>query len=111
MPLLEVGAFPPPRSRNDIILPVVVQVTEACALRPELVAQLDPFERVNGVVISRCNEGPEESKAREYQKFAHSVTASLINHALLSNAIQAGPRGRGCCGPGRPAVRRPALGA
>src|SRR5262245_35484291 len=47
MPLLEIRTFPTPRTRDEIVLPVVVQVAEARAFGPELIAQLDPFESVD----------------------------------------------------------------
>ena len=43
---LEVGSLPPPRAGDDVVHAVVVQVAEAGALAPELVAQLDAFKGV-----------------------------------------------------------------
>ena len=46
MTLLEVRPRVPPRPRHQVIHPILVQVPEACALAPELIAQLDALERV-----------------------------------------------------------------
>ena len=49
MSFFEVRTFVPPRTRDQVMDAVVVQVGEIRSFTPELIAELDSFERVQFV--------------------------------------------------------------
>src|SRR5258708_2818668 len=59
--LLEFRALIPKRTRDDVRFAVVIEVADVGALRPELVGELDFFERMNAVSRIQAKRKPGQN--------------------------------------------------
>ena len=67
MAFLEIRSFPPPRTRNDVVDAIIVQIGEVGALGPKLIAKLDALKGVEVLRVGEKN-GTEDRDAGEKEE-------------------------------------------